>query len=622
MADAGRKRLASSPSSHSDTELPCISIDSEESSSSSSNDESIGFQLDRRQRRKKAKLSKLALKDESSDPGSSAVSSAKGDFRKPKAVVRQRASKGEFLKEAHAAGVCPSAKKERKRECPIRDPKNRSEGDCTMLPLPAGGQQPSSNSKKGRERAAAVSKATGPGLDMPVLDTEECGKQDRAHSPATNSAGGKERLPSQPTKGSGEVSRSSTSGGKISGGVRGTVPVDQKRRCSEAVQKKKHSFALMTEKIDNSLLPYQQFHKFIKNYIAGRKVIEIRAIRNNQHYLIAFESPRDAAHVLELCNADKGRVTLKPAGEGEKVIRSYPLVVLRVPNSISEEEFLELASEGGNPVLSATRLKSRARQGASIEKMKVIVDSLDSRNDLLDRGFRLGFQLLPTESWLVAPSLPRCRFCQGYQHITRNCPGSVPKCGYCGEDHKSSECRKKAEPQAYRCANCGGQHRSDNYGCPLRKQVISQLPQRLTYAEIVSLRARGMTPRDVREAEVTVRTDSKPKPQEKTSTASRPADAIVSGRDASLSNTKTQGQRGTQAPSVPQIQTQTPSSSSPNTGSSLNATGVNWNSMFSDIMGFFTSEHKSMADLLQIIMKWSPVLLNFLGKFFATSHHG
>ena len=385
MADAGRKRLASSPSSHSDTELPCISIDSEESSSSSSNDESIGFQLDRRQRRKKAKLSKLALKDESSDPGSSAVSSAKGDFRKPKAVVRQRASKGEFLKEAHAAGVCPSAKKERKRECPIRDPKNRSEGDCTMLPLPAGGQQPSSNSKKGRERAAAVSKATGPGLDMPVLDTEECGKQDRARSPATNSAGGKERLPSQPTKGSGEVSRSSTSGGKISGGVRGTVPVDQKRRCSEAVQKKKHSFALMTEKIDNSLLPYQQFHKFIKNYIAGRKVIEIRAIRNNQHYLIAFESPRDAAHVLELCNADKGRVTLKPAGEGEKVIRSYPLVVLRVPNSISEEEFLELASEGGNPVLSATRLKSRARQGASIEKMKVIVDSLDSRNDLLDR---------------------------------------------------------------------------------------------------------------------------------------------------------------------------------------------------------------------------------------------
>ena len=631
MADASRKRLASPPAVTSNTDLPCISISAEESSS---NDESVGWELDRRQRRKKARLVKT-VKSDASETESSATSSAIQEFRVPKATARQtkttQKSRGESRRDAEGLkcppGVCLSAEEGTRKVSPsTRDSGNRSEGDTTMFPLPAGGKQPSPNSKKGRERAAAVSEATGPGMDMPVLDTDECGKQDRARSPATISTGGKGKVASHSNKGC-EVasSRSTTSPLETNEGLRGTGKDklnEKNRRCSEATQKKRYEFALITEKIDKSLLQYQNFHKFIRNYIAGKSVIEIRPIRNNQQYLIAFESARDAAHVLDLCNADKGRVTLKPAGEGEKAKRSYPLVVLRVPNSISEEEFLELASEGGNPVLSATRLKSRARLGASIEKMKVIVDSLESRNDLLDRGFRLGYQRLPTESWLVAPSLPRCRFCQAYQHITKNCPGSIPKCGFCGEEHKSSECPKKTEPEAYRCANCGGRHRADNYECPLRKQVISELPQRVTYAEIVSLRARGMTPRDVKAIEAEGKPEGKQKVllPEKTSAASRPAGTSASTRVTVVSNSEAQNRPVTQKSAVRQNNSTFPMSS--NSGTTPNVTAVDWSSLFSDILGFFNSEQKNTGDLLQIIMKWAPPLLNLLGKLFSTPHHG
>ena len=620
MADPGRKRLASPPAIGSNTDLPCLSISSEESSS---NDESVVWELDRRQRRKKARLAKT-VKSDASETESSATSLAKQEFRVPKATARQtKTSKAESRREAESlicpSSPCVSAGEETVKGGQTRNSGKRRAGDTTTFPLPAGGKQPSSNSEKGKERAAAVSKATGPGMDMPVLDTEECGKQVRTCSPATIPDGGKGRPPSQPTKGSGEISRPSTSGGNMTEGHRAAA---SKRRCFEAVQKKRYTFALVTEKIDKSLLHYQQFHKFIKHYIGDKKVIEVRPIRNNQHYLIAFESAKDAVHVLELCNADKGRVTLKPAGEGEKATRSYPLVVLRVPNSISEEEFLELASEGGNPVLSATRMKSRARLGAPIEKVRVVVDSLESRNDLLDQGFRLGFQRLPTESWLVAPSLPRCRFCQGYHHVARNCPGTHPKCGYCGEEHKSSECPRKTEPQAYRCANCGGHHRSDDYACPMRKQVISQLPQRVTYAEIVSLRARGMTPRDVRAIEAQVKPERKQNVllPGKTSAASRPADATLRKRDETVANPKNQTRPLNQKQSGEQKETT--SSNSLNNGSNLNATSGNWSSLLSDVLGFLNSENKNMGDLLHIIMKWTPVVLNLLGNLFSTSHHG
>lgn len=626
MAEAGRKRLASPPVIDSDTDFPCISIASAESSS---NDESIGWELDRRHRKKKAKLAKLNVRGDSSDAGSAASSSAKAAFQKPRAPARQGKKKsGEHRREAESLkcppDAHPSSEEGKKHGSPTRNSRQRSLGDTTSFLLPAGGKQPSpAKSEKGKKQMAAISTASGVGLNVTVASCEESGREKGTSSTVTIPVGGKAKSLSH-EKGNEGTSRSITTLRNKNERQRGTASVDRTRRCSEAVQKKRHTFALMTEKIDKSLLQYQHFHKFIKNYISGRKVLEIRPIRNNQHYLIAFESAPDAAHVMELCNADKGRVTLKPAGEREKAIRSYPLVVLRVPSSISEEEFLDLASEGGNPVLSATRLKSRARLGAPIEKMRIVVDSLESRNDLLDQGFRLGFQRLPTESWLVAPSLPRCRYCQGYHHIARNCPGSTPKCGYCGEEHKSSECRKKTEPQAYRCANCGGHHRSDSYDCPLRKQVIAELPQRLSYAEIVSLRSRGMTPRDVREVNAVAEAEAKQKTllPEKTSTASRPADATVSSRETVVSKPKTEIRRGTPASSEKQNrQTENTFPSSCNNSSSLNATAVNWNSLFHDVMGFLNSENRSMADLLQIIMKWSPVLLNLLGKLFPSPHH-
>lgn len=68
-------------------------------------------------------------------------------------------------------------------------------------------------------------------------------------------------------------------------------------------------------------------------------------------------------------------------------------------------------------------------------------------------------------------NLTQCRRCQAFGHGTDHC-AQVPKCMICGESsHDKDNCPVKEIAQ-FKCANCGGNHKSNFWECPIRKKVL------------------------------------------------------------------------------------------------------------------------------------------------------
>ena len=49
------------------------------------------------------------------------------------------------------------------------------------------------------------------------------------------------------------------------------------------------------------------------------------------------------------------------------------------------------------------------------------------------------------------------------------------KCMLCGENHPKEDCPKKDN---FQCANCGGNHKFNDWNCPIRQTFISSKTQR------------------------------------------------------------------------------------------------------------------------------------------------
>ena len=68
-------------------------------------------------------------------------------------------------------------------------------------------------------------------------------------------------------------------------------------------------------------------------------------------------------------------------------------------------------------------------------------------------------------------NLTQCRRCQAFGHGTDHC-SMVPKCMVCGESsHGKDNCPVKEITQ-FKCCNCGGNHKSNFWDCPIRKKVL------------------------------------------------------------------------------------------------------------------------------------------------------
>ena len=48
----------------------------------------------------------------------------------------------------------------------------------------------------------------------------------------------------------------------------------------------------------------------------------------------------------------------------------------------------------------------------------------------------------------------------------------------CEENHSKEDCPKKDNSQNFQCANCGGNHKSNDWNCPIRQKIISSKTQR------------------------------------------------------------------------------------------------------------------------------------------------
>ncbi|KAI5749765.1 hypothetical protein M8J76_010043 [Diaphorina citri] len=67
----------------------------------------------------------------------------------------------------------------------------------------------------------------------------------------------------------------------------------------------------------------------------------------------------------------------------------------------------------------------------------------------------------------------QCYNCQAYGHGARNC-GFPPKCFKCGSNHRTSDCTKPKE-ESPKCANCQGDHLSNNRKCTAYKTYIDKI---------------------------------------------------------------------------------------------------------------------------------------------------
>lgn len=67
--------------------------------------------------------------------------------------------------------------------------------------------------------------------------------------------------------------------------------------------------------------------------------------------------------------------------------------------------------------------------------------------------------------------MTQCMRCLHFGHGTRNCRMN-PRCNNCAQPHVTEEC-SIVNPEAYKCANCGDQHRANERVCVKRSDYIS-----------------------------------------------------------------------------------------------------------------------------------------------------
>lgn len=66
----------------------------------------------------------------------------------------------------------------------------------------------------------------------------------------------------------------------------------------------------------------------------------------------------------------------------------------------------------------------------------------------------------------------QCRQCQGWGHGTKHCHMDA-KCMICGgSSHAKDNCPVREDTRKFKCTNCGGNHKSNFWDCPIRKKVV------------------------------------------------------------------------------------------------------------------------------------------------------
>lgn len=171
-----------------------------------------------------------------------------------------------------------------------------------------------------------------------------------------------------------------------------------------------------------------------------------------------------------------------------KTERLFKVVVKGLPGGFSLDEIKKELTEllGISPVqVIKMKMKSRpgdSRNGISNEFYLVHFKSSELNNlKALEKASLMLHVRVKWEHFRKTggiQNLTQCRNCQGWGHGTRNCH-MIAKCMICGDSsHVKDNCPVKEEPKKFKCANCGGEHKSNFWECRTRKAILQSRSKR------------------------------------------------------------------------------------------------------------------------------------------------
>lgn len=87
-------------------------------------------------------------------------------------------------------------------------------------------------------------------------------------------------------------------------------------------------------------------------------------------------------------------------------------------------------------------------------------------------------------------NLTQCRRCQAFGHGTDHC-AMVPKCMVCGDSSHDKDACPVKEITQFKCANCGGNHKSNFWECPIRKKVLDSRAKHQKKTNLKTIQSSG-----------------------------------------------------------------------------------------------------------------------------------
>jgi hypothetical protein len=119
------------------------------------------------------------------------------------------------------------------------------------------------------------------------------------------------------------------------------------------------------------------------------------------------------------------------------------------------------------------------QQRKKIASLYLGIAEPEQANLLIEQGLLYGSELHDCEVYYGNCQVTQCFRCYTYGHMAKHCQ-RVVRCGFCAAaGHKSNDCPKQGDPQAYRCAACKGnpKHTAWARECPTRQAQVADARQ-------------------------------------------------------------------------------------------------------------------------------------------------
>lgn len=213
-------------------------------------------------------------------------------------------------------------------------------------------------------------------------------------------------------------------------------------------------------------------------------VLQCRELRNGDEIFI---QPANALSRLTIANITNlqymfpnSKIAIRSPMQKKKEAPSY--VITNVSFNYSVEDIKTELNNCELPPKEVSRIVSRATNKQT-KLIRVFASHPSHVITAVKNGVILGFQKHRCEESNRKPNVVQCFKCQGYGHVSKDCPNTL-KCLRCSGEHTVKDCQKPKEDPV--CANCNEKHASIYKGCRVYQsevnKVVEKQQQRKSYA--------------------------------------------------------------------------------------------------------------------------------------------